>query len=170
MKGYKMLNKELIVINKDSKSLLIKSKNLIDITSEILDKQDNWTEILWNWANENSLSESIFPRNKKNLLNIENLKLYGKNLYTIPDEIIKLKNLVFLDLANNQLMQLPLNIGNLKNLVFLSVASNNITHFPESIIKLTNLKNLWLNGNNIKFTKEQLVWINTLKQNNCYVY
>jgi Leucine-rich repeat (LRR) protein len=171
------MNKNLPTIKQDSALTLKKAKKLIGIVNEILKNSnpgsidDIWTEKIWKWADQENISSKIIPREKRNLMKLGEVNLYGYGLNSIPEEIIQLKNLTFLELTNNNLTQLPLNIGELEKLNFLSIGMNNLKTIPESIVNLKNLKNFWFSyNNNLQLNKEQLSWIEDLKNKGCYIY
>jgi Leucine-rich repeat (LRR) protein len=167
-----MLNKELITINQNSKQVLMKSKNLLDITKSILDKKDDdWIENLFKWADLNKIDSINFPRDRIKLLEIKVIKLYNCNLNSIPDEITKLTNLEFLELSYNNLTEIPKNLDELINLEFLSIAFNKLEKLPDKIVNLNSLNNFWMRGNpKLILNTEQKIWIKKIEDNGCYIY
>ncbi|MFM7406681.1 MAG: leucine-rich repeat domain-containing protein, partial [Cuspidothrix sp.] len=67
---------------------------------------------------------------------VTELDLSGKNLTTLPPEIVKLVNLQSLYLWNNQLSSLPPEIVKLVNLQSLDLSSNQLSSLPPEIVKL----------------------------------
>jgi Leucine-rich repeat (LRR) protein len=95
----------LATINKDSKLALNKARNLMNITKKILAKKktnnlvdDSWIERLWEWADENNISNDNLPRNKEKLLNLTKISFLFNQLIELPKEIGKLVNLTWLNL------------------------------------------------------------------------
>ncbi|OUR70271.1 hypothetical protein A9Q76_07920, partial [Arcobacter sp. 31_11_sub10_T18] len=102
-----MTSRAGVVVKRESTYLtLYKSKILMDITNKILSNKvevktnDNWVEKLWRWADENNIEDlhSVekgfnkkynrgMPRDKKTLLNLEELNLYNYDLTYLPKEI-----------------------------------------------------------------------------------
>ncbi|WP_107666955.1 leucine-rich repeat domain-containing protein, partial [Cyanothece sp. BG0011] len=66
------------------------------------------------------------------------LKLWDKNLNSLPPEIGQLTNLTSLNLSFNQLTDLPPEIGQLTNLTSLDLSFNQLTDLPPEIGQLTN--------------------------------
>jgi len=110
----------------------------------------DWIFRLWNWADENKVDDLGWveeyndyrglPRDKKNLLALTELDLYG-----------------------NQLTELPKEIGNLTNLTTLILWYNELTELPKEIINLSNLTTLNLSNNpDLILSSEQKEWIEKL--------
>ncbi len=93
--------------------------------------EDYWIQIIWNWADENNISDLQWiehdsylkggyfrglPRSKEKLLNLTELNLLGSQLTNLPAEIGNLVHLKKLYLLGNQLTALPAEIGSLVNL------------------------------------------------------
>ena len=72
------------------------------------------------------------------------LDLTGQGLTQWPKEIKELKNIQTLYLAYNQITEITDDIGDLTGLTTLSLAGNPIKRLPAEFWKLTNLKSLWL--------------------------
>ena len=126
---------------------LRKAADLLRITDSILTLNDTWFNELIDWADEYEVPEYIFPRDKKNLLIIDDLQLWEYQFTRIPESIGKLGHLTKLSLNFNQLSTLPESIGKLNHLTVLSLWENKIILIPESIGKLSKLKRLILIGN-----------------------
>lgn len=91
------------------------------------------------------------------------LKNFG--LDSIPSEIFKYEQLVFVDLSNdsycddenkNSITEIPDEIYKLKNLVTLNVANNTINKISETISSLKKLKNLNLANNQLHYISPQI--------------
>ena len=78
---------------------------------------------------------------------IKNLILGGKNLTTLPDNIVGLSNFTSLHISGKVFIKLPENFGKLTNLTELSVINTRITTLPENLGNLQKLKKLDLRGN-----------------------
>ena len=101
------------------------------------------------------------------------LRLIGKNLTSLPENIGNLESLTHLYLNVNHLTSLPNSFGNLKSLSVLSLAGNELSVLPESFGNLTELKTLYLFSNqleslpesfgNLSKTKIILLYSNKLK-------
>ncbi|MFX0064536.1 MAG: leucine-rich repeat domain-containing protein [Candidatus Hermodarchaeota archaeon] len=106
-----------------------------------------------------SLSESF-----GNLVNLQELWLYGNQLNTLPESFGQLKNLKDLYLGGNQLQSLPQSFGNLNNLNFLDLSDNQLCDLPEAICRLTNLQTLNLSGNHLTSLPETFGQLQNLKE------
>ena len=125
---------------------------------------DNWMEVLWDWANKNNISEfevvdypkynmkeeQGLPRDKQQLLSFRKLILNSGSFSFIPKEIGMLTNLQEIGIYTASLEELPKEIGNLTNLTYLSLPNNKLEILPDEIGNLKNLKKLNLSGNKIK--------------------
>jgi len=106
------------------------------------------------------------------LKQLKKLNLSYNELYSIPNEIGNLDNLIELELHFNQLTVIPNDIGNLNNLKKLKLNNNQITSIPDTIGKLYNLIELDLHNNQLnsipysvtQLIKLQKIWI----QNNLF--
>ncbi len=63
----------------------------------------------------------------------------GKNLYHLPGNIIKLRNLNHLNLDDNVLQILPPSLGDLPKLQFLYLQNNKLSFLPESLGKVSDM-------------------------------
>jgi len=90
----------------------------------------------------------------RNLTTLDTLDLSGKGdvleLYVLPTDIAKAKNLTTLFLQNNELTQLSPEIGKLPLLQTLYVHSNQITQLPAAIGQLTQLRRLDMTNNDLE--------------------
>ncbi len=121
---------------------------------EIQETNDNWMQKLWDWADENEVSEDILPRNKQNLIDLTELFLENNSfLKALPKEIGKLINLTKLSLNNNNLSLLPKEIWELTNLTWLDLGNNELSELPKEIGQLTNLTWLNLQGSKVIYVE-----------------
>ena len=140
------------------------------------DKQNNWMEILWDWADKNNVSEfevvdypqynakeeQGLPRDKQQLLSFRKSILNSGSFSYIPKEIGMLTNLQEIGIYTGKLEELPKEIGNLTNLTYLSLSDNKLEILPDEIGNLKNLKKLNLSGNKIKDIPDSLGNLNNL--------
>lgn len=68
--------------------------------------------------------EVLFQLAEKQVLNVGEIDLSGKNLLTIPDGIFLLKNINSLNLSNNELKELPADLYKLSTLKLLNLTGN----------------------------------------------
>lgn len=78
---------------------------------------------------------------------IEELRLKGLGLTTMPGDIAKLKHLRKLDLSNNSLVTLPETIDSLQGLELLWLDNNHLSSIPTGVGALRSLRELRLAGN-----------------------
>lgn len=159
------MNKNL-TIKQNTDLVLKKSKSTLNITSRILSakssliaQDNNWMERLWNWADNNNISDLIWvdnydhykglSRDKYELLECTELNLYKCELSELPKEIGNLTNLTKLNLGGNKLTELPKEIGNLTNLTWLNLSVNKFTKFPKEVASLLHLRCVSLISNQI---------------------
>lgn len=95
----------------------------------------DWTEKLWEWADENLIHDSILPRNKDDLMKITSLSI-GYNW--IPE---------FIDIGDNnsfnrKINSIPKELGNLINLKKLTLYSFESYIYHKEVLKLVNLEEL----------------------------
>ncbi len=168
-----MSNKQLISINKDTKVLLNKSRNLLDITNKLLSKKENieWIPILLKWFENNIIQErTIYPKIKTELLELTQISLKWNRLKNIPSEFTNLKKLELLELNNNAIETLPDGIENLTSLKHLNLNINSLRTLPKRIVKLKQLEYLNIKNNKyLELTEEQINWLQSLKNNGCEV-
>jgi len=77
------------------------------------------------------------------------LDLSGKNLTTVPQDVLKLKNLNQIILNDNNFTQIPQELATLPNLYEVDITNNNLSAVPEYITSFTPLQRLDLSNNNI---------------------
>lgn len=119
------------------------------------------------------MNPSEFRKMIEDLVETQNpqLELYHNNLYSLPEEFVKLKHVTFLDLNLNNLTKFPPEIFYLTKLETLKLGSNHITVIPKEIRNLSNLKELKLWKNQIDQIPgevcelKNLVWLD-LSDNN----
>lgn len=118
------------------------------------DEQD-WMQKIWDWAKEYELSTSMIPRNREDLLSMENLHIDSctyrgrpfdvrvRELYQLPEEIGYLKNLKSIRILSNSMDGLPESVGRLVNLKSIQLEMGaSFSKLPESMSNLKNLENL----------------------------
>jgi Leucine-rich repeat (LRR) protein len=110
-------------------------------------------------------------RNRRKLLELEELNLNGLIKSDIPDQIRHLTHLRVLQLADgpkaewsvedvdkdqNCITEIPSWISELENLEELNLSNNSISYVPSSIAKLPKLKRLYLSSNRIEYVTKYL--------------
>lgn len=111
-------------------------------------------EQLIQWADENVIDESIFPRTKEQLTSQPMFELENLNLKEIPSEILTL-SIAFLNIKDNQISKLP--EGEWYSYFFWSfVACNNhLSTLPQSFFEAKRIKFLCLHGNRFESLPEE---------------
>lgn len=79
------------------------------------------------------------PNSVEELMQIEELDLSGKRIYSLPDTICNLANLKKLNLSYNEIEWLPRDFGKLKNLTKLGLCDNYRLRGIDEIADLENL-------------------------------
>jgi len=120
-------------------------------------------ERLWEWADDNDISDEVFPRDKEGLVNLTSLAIGHSKITKIPKEIGNLTNLTWLYLRDAQLTELPKEIGNLTNLTELYLKNNQLTELPKEIGNLTNLTRLSLSYNPLTKLPKEIVNLTNLR-------
>lgn len=160
---------------------------------EKLDFDDSWIDELLEWADNNNIPELQYiegdiqcddgerpiegfwvglPRDRKALVNLEELDLSWHSCSEIPKQIRHLNNLKtfrfskkrdglqppFMKNADglDEIEEIPDWIAELENLEELDLSNNKISHVPNVIGKLKNLKKLYLHDNMIMFIDAEL--------------
>ena len=124
-------------IRQSTEVALSRANTLMDMADKILAKQstdlvdESWMERLWQWADDNDISDGVLPRDRERLVNLTELNLYNNQLTELPKEITNLVNLTELGLSGNLLTELPKEIGNLVNLTWLYLGDNELTELPK---------------------------------------
>lgn len=130
-------------------------------------KKDEWIHVLWKWASDNLIPNSVIPRNKDRLLEITKLSIglhpgvgYSNNgvidcntyIKYIPKEIGHLTNLTELDIRSWEHGDFPQELYNLTNLTRLCIGKGPMKEISSDIGKLKKLTFLAFSGNEIKKT------------------
>ncbi len=124
-----------------------KEEETSEISKIVEEEIPEWIQKIWDWADENNISNDQLSRKKENLLAKTNIDFTGMKLKNIPDEICHLENITTLILWDNDL-----------------------AYLPQDIVKFVNLKKLNLRGNpNLTITAIQKEWINNLSKQ-CIVF
>jgi Leucine-rich repeat (LRR) protein len=157
------MTKKLQISKSNNKSILYKTKKLINIKNKILIQEketslevidDSWIKIFWDWADEkgiNNMNSNLYDedfRNDKNkLLNLERLIIQTANLTSLPKEISNFTKLKVIDLSYNSFREFPKEICNFNDLEYLSFWNNKLQKIPNEIGNLIKLERLSLNEN-----------------------
>jgi Leucine-rich repeat (LRR) protein len=129
-----------------------RNKVLVDNFSKVDDRQ---LQKLWDWADENNISSEDLPRDRNELLWLEDLNLGADDiecdyLNEIPEELGILTNLTSLSFCvdGDKCKELPESIGRLTNLteLLINVCAGEVS-MPKSISNLTELTLISLAGN-----------------------
>jgi len=124
-----------------------KEEEISQISQIVGEEIPEWIQKIWDWANENNISNEHLSRKKENLLAKTNIDFTGMKLKNIPQEICYLENITTLTLWDNDLIYLP-----------------------QDIVKFVNLTKLNLRGNpNLTISSTQQEWINNLSKK-CTVF
>jgi hypothetical protein len=112
-------------------------------------------ERLIQWADENVIDESLFPRTKELLSSHSMVELENLALKNIPAELLSLF-LVSLNIKNNQITELP--EGNWHKYYFWSLiaCNNHLITLPKSFFEAKGIKLLCLHGNRFESLPEEL--------------
>ncbi len=100
------------IIKKDSSSVVLRANKLLKTINKILKHystdlvDSSWIDNFYKWADKYEIPDTIIPRDKAKLLELDELNLTNLNLDYIPPEIGKLKNLKGLYLGNNKIGEL----------------------------------------------------------------
>ncbi|XP_070538652.1 leucine-rich repeat and calponin homology domain-containing protein 2-like isoform X8 [Ptychodera flava] len=111
---------------------------------------------------KNRLSE--VPREVCECIWLEKINCYSNVIKSLPEDISKLKTLVYLNLSRNQLTNLPIYICLLQQLQVLVVSNNKLVSLPEEIGKLEELMDLDVSCNEINALPNQ---VSDLKKLRC---
>ena len=101
-------------------------------------------------------------------INVDADTIYGLNLSkmrldSVPSNLSKFSNLIFLDLSKNKLKELPTFIGELQKLKELNLAKNKLDKLPIELCKMKNLERLILNRNFIGSLPSCIEYTSALK-------
>jgi len=168
--------------------LIIKTESRILIKKQNkLNWNDSWIDELFQWADDNNIPELQYiqddimcdegfwiglPRDRKVLVNLEELDLSWHSCKEIPEHIRHLKNLKTFSFSKERdglqpphsehlkgcggIEEIPDWIAELENLEELNLSNNNISYVPNAIGKLKNLKKLYLHNNMIMLVDDEL--------------
>lgn len=84
-------------------------------------------------------------------------------LETVPEELLRFTNLVYLDLSKNKLTELPSEFGNLKKLRWLSVEKNKLSTGINEIFQLTQLRYLNIGKNEFDYLPVSIGYMSSLE-------
>lgn len=173
------MNKNLTTTNQNAKLALNKSKNLLNVTQTILEKEDyKWIEKLWKWADENEIDESIWvsdvnfinggyfrniPKDKNKLLVLRELCIIGQKLIYMSRELSNIKTLKEIWLNSNNLRSLPEFIYNLTNIECIVLTDNLITNLSEGIDSFNKLNHLDISDNLLQDLPMNISSLSSLK-------
>ena len=108
------MKNNLPTIRQSTEVALSRANTLMDVADKILAKQstdlsvdESWMEVLWQWADDNNISNAVLPRDRERLVNLTKLYLGNNQLTELPKEIGNLVNLTWLYLGDNELTELP---------------------------------------------------------------
>lgn len=156
-----------------------------------LNNNIDWVNEIFEWADEYEIPSLQFaepefdengnleqdgywfgiPRNLDELINLEELNLYGLIKSDIPDQFRHLKKLKKLSITDgpqavwgvedsdkdtHSITEIPEWISELENLEELNLCNNSISYIPDSLAKLKNLKGLYLSVNRIEYITQNL--------------
>jgi Leucine-rich repeat (LRR) protein len=150
--------KELIDNGADvSDNLYLQSKDFCykSWVLKVQDKENIWMQKIWDWADENRISEYEIPRDRQLLKQMPKLYLWQSNPrdtkeINLPAEICYLKQLLFIEIYGYRISNLPIEISTLPLLERISLKNNGLNDFPKNICNVTHLCELSLPDNNIK--------------------
>ena len=160
----------------------------LDGAIKVMVKNANFTED--QKRQENDILEIFYL--SENYPDTTHLSVRATALDSIPNEIVKLKNLKTLDLSENNiplsefeklgvlqnlerlyirknnLKTLPLFILKLRKLEYLDISDNQLTSFPRELSKLSSLKELRIKGNNIRNCKTKIKQLKKLERSDFF--
>lgn len=87
-----------------------------------------------------------------------------QKLKTLPREILRFKELIYLDLEKNKLLDLPKKLDTLKNLEYLNISKNKFTRLPYVISRLYKLEYLIASRNQIEKIPNTIEYCTELKK------
>lgn len=108
-------------------------------------------------ANDLSNPINLFKLPLESLLLITSLEYSHCVIDTIPTELFKLINLIFLTIAGNTIKNLPDDFSNLKKLKTLQINNNQLKEFPIILEKMPTLKMIYLVSNPFSEEKENTI-------------
>jgi len=138
--------------------------------SDYMDESKSWWNRLFIWADWYSVSESVLPRNKQNLCELEELDISvlrdRKNKTKsggIPKEISNLTNLRMLILQSDLFTSFPVELYELNKLEHLSITETQIKGFPKGLASLKELKYLCISSNELERVPEDIRYLSKLE-------
>ncbi|KAL2766952.1 leucine-rich repeat-containing protein 69 isoform 1 [Daubentonia madagascariensis] len=112
----------------------------------------------------NNLLEEV-PEEMKYLTSLKKLHLFGNRIHRFASGACDgLQNLILLNLNNNQLTCLPQEVSRLKCLMYLSVNHNQLASIPRELCFLENLSELQLNYNKLICIPEEIGSLKNLQK------
>ena len=160
---------------------------------------DSWIDQLYAWANTNGIPDLHYvysdyedetgsmvedgfwiglPRNREELLSMEELDLSWHNVDEIPEQIRHLTQLRALrfskqrdgvqppfakNLGHKKHKEIPWWIADLKQLVEIDLSGNEIEYIPERFCSLTNLERVYLGYNRISYIHSSFSKLTSMK-------
>ena len=101
-------------------------------------QHDSLTIYKWESLSSNVNSDTVYA-----------ISFRKMKLDSLPIELSKYHNLIYLDLEKNKLSKLPSYISDFKHLEVLKVSSNKLYGFPLPLCKMPQLKKLFISRNDI---------------------
>jgi len=129
-------------------------------------KKDEKFKNLYYLKEAYNANSSAFKIAVKENLSKSSWDFTGLEIKSIPSNIIKLKNILFLTLRKNKLSNLPIELCRLKKLIVLDVSNNDLKFLPPEIVELKNLKKLIIDK---EIVKDNVETIKELKEKNIKV-
>jgi len=87
-----------------------------------------------------------------------------QKLKTLPRELLRFQELIYLDLEKNKLIDLPKKLDTLKNLEYLNISKNKFTRLPHVISRLYKLEYLIASRNQIEKIPNTIEYCTELKK------
>lgn len=147
---------ELEILHKDKQLLKRFLKNVI--------QQKEIYKNIFYLKNIQKVNTSTFKQFIKDNLDRKSLEIDSLNLFSIPSNINKLKNLEKLVLKNNNIKEIPSQLFTLKKLRILDLSNNLIENIPNTMNQIIDLNILKLNGNNIIAMDVDFTRLNNLEE------
>lgn len=124
-----------------------------------------WLIQMLEYANQETNVVTIL--NREVSVDTKSLNLSGKDLKTLPAEVMKLKELKKLNLSNNNISELHSTFDDLSKLERLDLGSNKLTQLPKNVFfRLNNLKTLNLYRNRLEELPKSINRLTSLKELN----
>lgn len=103
------------------------------------------------------------PEDIGKLQNLVYMNLVSNRIIEIPESIGELTNLKNLSLGSNDISQLPASFTKLKNLTFCGLSYNRFKDFPEEVLQLHKLQTIWLHNNSFRNIPAEIASIKSLQ-------